>query len=84
MATQRNALLADLFDPEVGIGINYLRMTIGASDFSLSNYSYDDMPAGQTDEDLSEFSLSRDEEDVVPVLKQIVAINPDIKILGSP
>lgn len=83
-ATQRTALLQDLFDPEDGIGINYLRMTIGASDFSLSNYSYDDMPAGQTDEDLSEFSLSRDEEDVVPVLKQIVGIMPDLKIMGSP
>jgi glucosylceramidase len=82
--TQRTALLEDLFDPQVGIGINYLRMTIGASDFSLSNYSYDDMPAGQTDEDLSEFSLSRDEEDVVPVLKQIVGIAPDLKIMGSP
>lgn len=82
--TQRAALLEDLFDPDAGIGINYLRMTIGASDFSLSNYSYDDVPAGQTDEDLSEFSLSRDEEDVVPVLKQIVGIAPDLKIMGSP
>lgn len=82
--TQRTALLEDLFDPQTGIGINYLRMTIGASDFSLSNYTYDDMPVGQTDEDLSEFSLSRDEEDVVPVLKQIVNIAPDIKIMGSP
>lgn len=82
--TQRTALLEDLFDPDKGIGINYMRMTIGASDFSLSNYTYNDMPAGQTDEDLSEFSLSRDEEDVVPVLKQIVGIAPDLKILGSP
>jgi glucosylceramidase len=80
----RSALLQDLFDPETGIGINYLRMTMGASDFSLSDYSYDDMPAGQTDEDLSEFSLSQDEEDVVPVLKQIVGIAPGLKIMGSP
>lgn len=82
--TQRTALLEDLFDPEKGIGVNYLRMTIGASDFSLSNYSYDDMPTGQTDEDLSEFSLSRDEEDIIPVLKQIGDIAPDLKIMGSP
>lgn len=80
----RNTLLQDLFNPNTGIGINYLRMTIGASDFSLSDYTYDDMPAGQTDEDLSEFSLSRDEEDVVPVLKQIVGIAPDLRVMGSP
>lgn len=82
--TQRAALLQDLFNPNTGIGINYLRMTIGASDFSLSDYTYNDMPTGQTDETLSTFSLSRDTEDVVPVLKQITGIVPDLKIMGSP
>lgn len=84
MTSGKDALLEDLFNPTSGIGINYLRMTIGASDFSLSDYTYNDMPAGQTDEDLSEFSLSRDTEDVVPVFKKIITINPDIKIMGSP
>lgn len=83
-ATQRNALLRDLFDPETGIGINYLRLTMGASDFSLADYTYNDMPSGQTDETLNNFSLSRDSEDVLPVLKQIVSIIPNLKIMGSP
>jgi glucosylceramidase len=81
---QRSALAKDLFDPAQGIGISYLRMTIGASDFSLSDYTYDDMPAGQTDYALSNFSIVKDQEDVVPILKQIIAIAPDIKIMGSP
>ena len=83
-ASQRTDLLKDLFDPATGIGISYLRMTIGASDFSLSDYTYDDMPAGETDFDLIHFSIGKDQEDVVPIFKQIVGIAPGIKIMGSP
>jgi glucosylceramidase len=42
------------------------------------------MPAGQTDVNLDNFSLSQDTLDLVPILKQILTINPNIKILGSP
>jgi len=83
-ATVRAAELKDLFDPETGIGISYLRLTIGASDFSLSDYSYDDMPAGQTDFSLEHFSLENDQADVIPVLKEIVQVSPSINLLGSP
>jgi glucosylceramidase len=82
--TQRNILLNDLFDPNVGIGITYLRMTIGASDFSLSDFTYNDIPTNQTDFSLTNFSIEKDEDDVVPVLKKIVEICPDIRIMGSP
>ncbi|MCF6407462.1 glucan endo-1,6-beta-glucosidase [Chitinophaga filiformis] len=81
---QRQALLEDLFGTEKGIGINYIRMSIGASDFSTSPYSYDDMPAGQRDDSLKHFSIEHDTPEVVPVLKQVVAINPGIHIMGSP
>ena len=83
-AGQRLSLLEDLFDPDKGIGITYLRMTIGASDFSLSDYTYDDVPAGETDFELEHFTIEKDREDVVPVFKQIIGIAPDIKIMGSP
>ena len=66
------------------IGVSYLRVSIGASDLSKSVFSYDDMPSGQTDINLTNFSLDKDLEDMVPVLQSIVAINPSIKILGSP
>jgi glucosylceramidase len=83
-AAQRQSLLAELFDPGNGIGISYLRMTMGASDFSLSDYTYDDIPAGETDFDLQQFTIAKDKEDVVPVFKQILNIAPQIRIMGSP
>ncbi len=82
--SERSALLTSLFDPEEGIGISYLRLTIGASDFSLSDYTYDDIPAGQTDFDLLQFTLDKDREDVIPVLQEIIQISPEIKLMGSP
>ncbi len=84
-ATSRSALLNELFGSAANsIGISYLRISIGASDLNSSVFSYDDMPAGQTDVSLTNFSLSQDTIDLVPVLKQVLAINPNIKILGSP
>ncbi|MCK9422636.1 MAG: glucosylceramidase [Bacteroidales bacterium] len=82
--TTRAATLQKLFDPENGIGISYLRLTMGASDFSLSDFSYDDPPAGETDFDLQHFSLGPDNDDVVPVLKEILQISPSIGLMGSP
>ncbi len=79
----RRALLEELFTPK-GIGLSYLRMTIGASDFSLHDYTYDDVPAGQQDPTLDRFSLGPDTADVMPVLQAIFAVNPQIKLMGSP
>jgi glucosylceramidase len=86
MATDKRAsLLHNLFTTEGdGIGVSYLRLTVGASDMNDHVYSYDDMPQGQTDADMAHFSLAPDETDVIPVLKEILAINPKIKILASP
>lgn len=84
-ATDRTALIKELFSPEgKGIGISYLRISIGASDLDASAFSYDDMPAGQTDVDLGRFTLAKDKTDLIPVLKQVLLVNPDIKIMGSP
>ncbi|MCC7503790.1 MAG: glucosylceramidase [Saprospiraceae bacterium] len=81
----REALLKELFGRgENSIGVSYLRISLGASDLSASVFSYNDLPAGQTDTDLSEFSLSQDTVDLIPVLKQILAIRPDLKIMASP
>lgn len=78
-------LLRELFSTDsAAIGISYLRVSIGASDLSASVFSYDDMPAGQTDPELQNFSLGIDTVNLIPVLKQILAISPSIKILGSP
>lgn len=84
-AAARAALLNELFGNSTNaIGVSYLRVSIGASDLNSTVFSYDDMPAGQTDINLTNFSLSKDTVDLIPVLKQILAINPNIKIMGSP
>lgn len=84
-AAKRAALLQELFaDDGNNIGVSYLRLTVGASDMNDHVYSYDDLPEGQTDPDMAKFSLDPDKADVIPVMKQILAINPKIKILASP
>lgn len=66
------------------IGVSYLRVSIGASDLSATTFTYDDMPTGQTDVNLQNFSIEKEKQDLIPVLKAILNINPTIKILGSP
>jgi glucosylceramidase len=81
----KSALLQELFGTAANsIGVSYLRVNVGASDLSPTVYSYDDLPAGQTDPTLQNFSLAPDEADMIPVLQQILSINPTIKIFGSP
>ncbi|UOZ04962.1 glycoside hydrolase [Amycolatopsis sp. WQ 127309] len=83
--TQRAAVLKRLFDPAAGAGISFLRQPIGASDFAVgSAYSYDDMPPGQTDPHLEHFSIAHDEKQIIPLLKQAKALNPQLTVMASP
>lgn len=84
---QRDQLMKMLFDPKQGIGLSFLRQPMGASDLTLPSsgeYSYDDMPKGQTDPDLTHFSIQHDEAYIIPVLKQALQINPNLKIMATP
>lgn len=81
---RRKAILEELFDTENGLGISTIRLTLGASDLNSFVFSYDDMPAGSEDFALEHFSLAQDLHDVVPVMREILAINPSIQILSSP
>ena len=81
---QRSALLKELFLTQNGIGISYLRISIGASDLDDHVFSYDDLAQGKTDPLLSEFNLKEDQKNLIPLLKEILSFNPKIKILGSP
>ena len=85
-AAKRATLLHELFAPNAtdGIGVSYLRLTIGSSDMNGNVFSYDDIPVTETDVPMAHFSLAPDEADVIPILKQILALNPAIKILASP
>lgn len=72
-----------LFDNEEGIGLNIIRNPIGACDFSLYYYTYDDMPAGQEDWNLEHFDASEAQKQV-DLVKKAMAVNPDIKLMLSP
>ena len=81
----RAAILKELFTTDGnGIGVSYLRLTIGASDLNERVFTYDDIPAGQTDPDMRHFNLEPDRADVIPVMKEILRLNPKIQILASP
>lgn len=77
-------VLNSLFNATSGIGISYIRLPISASDFALSNYTYDNQPEGQTDPGLQSFSISHDQQYIIPVIQSIKEINPKLKIIASP
>lgn len=82
---ERSKLLIELFGSSPSsITVSYLRLSIGSSDLNDRTFSYDDLAPGTIDPQLLKFNLSQDTLDVIPVLKQILAINPKIKILASP
>ena len=81
----KDSLLKELFSTKNnGIGVSYLRISVGASDLSAAPFSYNDLPEGQTDPNQEKFSMAMEQTDFIPVLKRILAINPAIKIMGSP
>ena len=81
----RSAILKELFSiSSNSIGISYLRISIGASDLSDRVFSYDDLPDGETDPAMTRFTLDAEKVDFIPVLKEILSINPAIKIMASP
>ncbi len=83
--SQRNDLMQRLFDPANGIGISFVRIPMGASDFSVNGpYSYDDLPPGQSDPTLAKFSINHDRAYILPILKQALALNPSLKFMANP
>lgn len=81
----RAALLKELFAVDGNnIGVSYLRLSIGASDLDERVFSYNDLPAGETDMELKKFDLGYDKLYLIPVIKEILKVNPKIKFLGSP
>lgn len=81
---QREALLQDLFGRERGIGLSFIRLTIGGSDFSRTHYTFDDAPPGERDDGLSRFSIAPNRSDVLPVVQRARAINPAIAVMATP
>lgn len=80
----RDATMRKLFSPTDGIGLSFLRNPMGGSDLARFGYTFDDVPAGQTDPDLSEFSVAHDLADVLPLTKQARQLNPNVTVMASP
>jgi len=84
-ASQQSALMQQLFSPTSGIGLSFIRQPMGASDFAVNgNYSYDDMPTGQTDPQLVNFSIAHDTTYIIPLLQQALALNPKAQVVAVP
>ncbi|OAB46598.1 glycoside hydrolase family 30 protein [Paenibacillus antarcticus] len=81
---QRTEVMIKLFHPQDGIGLSVLRNPMGASDYARDIYSYDDMPELEIDTELTHFTISHDEVDIIPLLQKALEINPEIKLMASP
>ena len=67
-----------------GLNVNYLRISIGASDLDSTVFSYNDLNEGEVDPDLERMSIAKDQVNLIPILKEIQAIQPGLKIMASP
>ena len=78
--------MRELFDPSTGIGVSFLRQPIGSSDFTAAaeHYTYDDVPAGDTDFGLRNFSIAHDQAQILPLLREAIALNPSLEVIASP
>jgi glucosylceramidase len=83
-SSTRTSVMNALFSPTSGIGLDFLRNPMGASDLARYNYSYDDMAAGQTDPSLANFSISHDLTDILPLTKQAEQLNSGLKLMMTP
>jgi glucosylceramidase len=93
-AKTTDAAFESLFSRRHGIALSFLRQPIGSSDLSATFYSFDDLcrqtttacttPPGVADPELKHFSLAHDQEYILPLLKQALAINPEIHVMLTP
>lgn len=83
---ERDRTLRSLFDRRQGIGVSFLRQPVGSSDFTAAaqHYTYDDVPAGQTDFPLRHFSIAHDRAQILPLLRRAKQLNPSLKVMGTP
>ena len=79
-AADRHALLEELYGVD-GLHASMVRVAIGACDLSESSYTY----ADTKNETLSNFAIAtQDLNTVIPVLQEILTINPKVKVLAAP
>ncbi len=84
-AGKRAWLMRKLFGSD-GIGLRFIKIPIGASDFTATGvpYTYDDVPAGDVDPTLADFSIAHDTAYVIPALKAALGLAPHVFVMASP
>ncbi len=80
----REATMKRLFSPASGADLSFLRLPLGATDLSRDQYTYDDMPPGESDPRLTHFSFAHDVSDVLPAMRQALQLNPAITVMATP
>ncbi len=89
---QRTAFLTQMFSTTDGLGLNFLRLTMGDSDYTIRNRNGGGTAANTfsiydnatSDDNLASFSAANDQTYIVPALKEILAINPNVKLIAAP
>ena len=82
---KRKALINEIFgSSSSSLGVSYIRISMGSSDLDAEVFSYCDLPKNEVDPQLTHFNLSKDTVHLIPILKEILAIQPNIKIMASP
>jgi len=79
----RNTALSLLFAKD-GCNLTWGRIPMGSTDYSTDRYSLDEMPAGQTDPTMANFSTTRDEQKLIPFVKAAQTVKPDLRFWASP
>ena len=78
--SDRAAILEDRFTP-AGMNLTMARMPVGANDFSVDFYSYDDVDG---DLALEHFSIDHDQTTLIPCIRAAKTVNPSLRIWASP
>lgn len=81
---ERKIVMDKLFSDEKGIGLSFVRQPMGASDFACSIYSYQDTPNNEDDFELNYFTIEHDKKYILPLLKEMMTINPKVRLMATP
>lgn len=82
---KRHEIMRKLFSPTDGIGVSFIRITMGGSDLqAVPPYTYDDIPSGQTDFNMDHFTIDKDKAFFIPIIKEALSLNPNLKIMATP
>ncbi len=81
---QRDAAMETLFSPERGMGLSFLRQPIGSEDLSRHHFTFDDMPAGQTDPTLAHFRVPSEQPEIFAIVRQALRLNPKLTVMVTP